>query len=146
MGSGDAYRDEAGAVPVVGVVLLIAITIVVAAVLAPVVIQLGSDTAEGGTAPQARFAFDYDASSNTLTVTHDGGETVDRSRVEFGDDGDGTNVVSGFPDAEITVGDEAVVGGVEAGTKVWVFWNDPEEDRTLPLADWGPWNSLLNPA
>ena len=77
--SGD---DDRGVSPVIGVILMVAITVILAAVIATFVLGLGEQVSQ--TAPQANFDFEVegDGSNNDiLTVSHEGGETIDRADV-----------------------------------------------------------------
>ncbi|EMA20099.1 type IV pilin [Haloarcula argentinensis] len=70
--------------PVIGVILMVAITVILAAVIASFVLGLG-DQAQQAT-PQASFSWDYDASAGNSTegiiqVTHDGGDTITGSEL-----------------------------------------------------------------
>jgi len=66
--------DEEQAVsPVIGVILMVAITVILAAVIASFVLGLG-DSQE--VAPTATFDFDYDTDGPNVTVTHTGGDNV----------------------------------------------------------------------
>ncbi|GCF14049.1 hypothetical protein Harman_19840 [Haloarcula mannanilytica] len=75
------FHDDDAVSPVIGVILMVAITVILAAVIASFVLGLG-DQAQQAT-PQASFSFEYDASagdesdSGLLTVTHDGGDTIE---------------------------------------------------------------------
>ncbi|ACV48971.1 MULTISPECIES: type IV pilin [Halomicrobium] len=72
------FDDDEAVSPVIGVILMVAITVILAAVIATFVLGLGDQISN--TAPQASFSFDYteDGGSNgdTLQVTHNGGETI----------------------------------------------------------------------
>mgnify|MGYP000509375061 CR=1 FL=1 len=87
--------DDSRAVsPVIGVILMVAITVILAAVIGTFVLGLG-DSVES--APQASFNFDYDdtASTEEVTIRHRGGDNIDASKLEvrvngqsIADDGD----------------------------------------------------------
>jgi flagellin-like protein len=72
-------HDDDAVSPVIGVILMVAITVILAAVIASFVLGLGGNTQA---TPTASFTFDYtqnDGSNNDvnyLTVTHDGGDTI----------------------------------------------------------------------
>jgi len=63
--------------PVIGVILMVAITVILAAVIASFVLGLGNTQS---TTPTASFSFDYEQGNNgevsNLTITHDGGDNV----------------------------------------------------------------------
>ena len=63
-------EDERAVSPVIGVILMVAITVILAAVIATFVLDLGSNQQQ---APQASFNFDYDG-TDTVTITHNGGD------------------------------------------------------------------------
>jgi len=74
-------HDDDAVSPVIGVILMVAITVILAAVIASFVLGLGDQASN--TTPQASFSFDYDASGSNdiLTITHDGGDTIDAERL-----------------------------------------------------------------
>ena len=78
--------DDEAVSPVIGVILMVAITVILAAVIAAFVLGLG-DSDE--VAPSASFDYDYDGTTpDTVTVTHSSGDSFTASNVEF----TGTNV------------------------------------------------------
>ncbi|MFC7076956.1 type IV pilin N-terminal domain-containing protein [Haloarcula halophila] len=69
------FNDDDAVSPVIGVILMVAITVILAAVIASFVLGLGDQTQNA--TPQASFSFDYETGSpNSLSVTHDGGDTI----------------------------------------------------------------------
>ena len=89
------FDDDRGVSPVIGVILMVAITVILAAVIAAFVLGLG-DT--NSTAPSVTFDYDYtedavnDSSSpptqlDTVEVEVTSGETLDTSltQLQFGD-------------------------------------------------------------
>jgi len=70
--------DDDAVSPVIGVILMVAITVILAAVIATFVLGLGEQVSS--TAPQASFNFQFDEtdsnSAGILTMTHDGGDSV----------------------------------------------------------------------
>ncbi len=85
--------DEDRAVsPVIGVILMVAITVILAAVIGTFVLGLGDQVQS--TTPTASFGFDQseetytddagnDVSVETLTVTHESGDSISESDVEI---------------------------------------------------------------
>jgi flagellin-like protein len=68
--------DDDAVSPVIGVILMVAITVILAAVIASFVLGLGGET---NVAPTADFNFDYnpDAASNgEVTISHTGGQSI----------------------------------------------------------------------
>jgi len=78
----ELVTDDDAVSPVIGVILMVAITVILAAVIASFVLGLGDQAQQ--TTPQASFSFDYtekgtDASGNPIgvvDVTHDGGDSI----------------------------------------------------------------------
>ena len=70
-------NDDDAVSPVIGVILMVAITVILAAVIASFVLGLGGNTQA---TPTASFTFDYtqgnDDQSSYIEVTHDGGDTI----------------------------------------------------------------------
>ena len=71
--------DDRAVSPVIGVILMVAITVILAAVIGTFVLGLG-DQVE--TAPQASFNFDYDGSGE-VTVRHRGGDSINPDNIEI---------------------------------------------------------------
>ena len=84
----ELFTDDDAVSPVIGVILMVAITVILAAVIASFVLGLGNSATEQ--TPTASFTFDYDQTDSDgdngandrgpaagfLKVTHDGGDTV----------------------------------------------------------------------
>ena len=88
--------DENAVSPVISVILMVAITVILAAVIGTFVLGLGDQVQESP--PNANFQFEYGSTTyddgagdsgtfTTVTVTHTGGEDVDASNVEIQIDG-----------------------------------------------------------
>jgi flagellin-like protein len=73
--------DDNAVSPVIGVILMVAITVILAAVIGTFVLNLGGSISQ--TAPQASFGFDFNdggASENdTVYITHQTGDTIQAS-------------------------------------------------------------------
>jgi len=76
------FTDDNAVSPVIGVILMVAITVILAAVIAAFVLGLGGSSTE---TPQASFDFDYDGSvggtTTALTITAESGDTISASQV-----------------------------------------------------------------
>lgn len=155
-----AILDNDDAVsPVIGVILMVAITVILAAVIATFVLGLGDQVSN--TAPQATFGFDYDGDAGELTITHDGGDTIEAQElfvsgdINF-DDADG----SGFSDqskaswdefddygdgSEITAGNSATIAESTSDdlddATIRIVYEAEEGDNSATLGKWtGPDN------
>ena len=109
--------DERAVSPVIGVILMVAITVILAAVIGAFVIGIGDDQE---TVPQASWDWDYEGDGGQLEVTHNGGDTIDGDRLSVtgavadGEDAfDGDTVDAGttetFPDSDVTPDETAVL-------------------------------------
>ena len=72
------FADDDAVSPVIGVILMVAITVILAAVIASFVLGLGD---QQETAPNASFDFNYDEANGDLTVTKSGGDQLDGSNL-----------------------------------------------------------------
>ncbi|MGB9957940.1 type IV pilin [Haloferax prahovense] len=79
--------DDGAVSPVIGVILMVAITVILAAVIGTFVLGLGGQTA---TAPQASFSFDFTDNDQTstddadvLSITHESGTAISSERLTF---------------------------------------------------------------
>ncbi|GGN18611.1 type IV pilin [Halarchaeum nitratireducens] len=72
--------DDRGVSPVIGVILMVAITVILAAVIGTFVLGLGSNV--GNNAPSATFNYDYNdwsTSDRGLNITDQGGDAIETS-------------------------------------------------------------------
>ena len=72
------FTDDSAVSPVIGVILMVAITVILAAVIGSFVLNLGQGVQQ--TAPQASFSFDYENGTN-VTITHQSGDSVEAARL-----------------------------------------------------------------
>ena len=75
--------DEDAVSPVIGVILMVAITVILAAVIGTFVLGLGGQVQE--TAPNAQFNWDQVDNTN-LDITHTGGQGIDPARLQVVND------------------------------------------------------------
>jgi flagellin-like protein len=116
-------QEDRAVSPVIGVILMVAITVILAAVIGTFVLGLGDQVQE--TSPNAQWNWDADSANDELDLTHEGGDSVDPSlvivSVDTGSIGgstcDGSSSWVDSPD-EITAGDTCQVetGGTLEGT------------------------------
>jgi len=134
--------------PVIGVILMVAITVILAAVIASFVLGLG-DTASQQT-PTASFTLDYEADDSTsgdLTITHDGGDTVQADELylrgsSLDTTGEWASDLNGNTSADsgsaVAAGDVAEVGA-NSDFSARVVYQSVEGDSSATLAeDSGP--------
>jgi flagellin-like protein len=83
--------DEDAVSPVIGVILMVAITVILAAVIGTFVLGLGQGVQS---APQAQFTIetsnlnDATDTNDAFVITHDGGDTIESANVDIVVDGD----------------------------------------------------------
>ncbi|WP_276247913.1 type IV pilin N-terminal domain-containing protein [Haladaptatus sp. YSMS36] len=136
------FTEEDAVSPVIGVILMVAITVILAAVIGTFVLGLGDQV--GDTGPQTQFSFDYDG-SDILTITHESGDKIKASEITIKDaDGD-INVAWGASSSFVTAGDSVDVGSsglgstaVETDDTVRLIWQSGSSDSST-LQKWeGP--------
>jgi flagellin-like protein len=130
--------DDDAVSPVIGVILMVAITVILAAVIGTFVLGLGGSVQE--TAPQAQFTFDYDSGAGELNITHDGGDSIDPARITVPNVNESGNTWDGFGASTVTsgqiqAGDSATVSSLSAGQSVRVVWTSQSGDNSATLAE-----------
>ena len=75
----ELFTDDSAVSPVIGVILMVAITVILAAVIGSFVLNLGGSLQQS--APQASFGFNYDTSDDEVTITHETGDSIDAARL-----------------------------------------------------------------
>ncbi|ELZ23483.1 hypothetical protein C475_14458 [Halosimplex carlsbadense 2-9-1] len=86
------FTDDDAVSPVIGVILMVAITVILAAVIASFVLGLGNQTQQG--APTATIGMDYEETDGDITgssydgpaagfvtISHDGGDTISNNEL-----------------------------------------------------------------
>ena len=75
------FTEERAVSPVIGVVLMVAITVILAAVIGSFVLGLAGDVSEA--APTAQISFEYDSGEDEVTLIHDGGNAFSNDAVSL---------------------------------------------------------------
>jgi len=112
------FQDDDAVSPVIGVILMVAITVILAAVIASFVLGLGNQT--GPAAPTVSVSCDIPNSQ----FVHEGGDTINEGNLIVRNSGS----ISGSSD--IQAGD--TFGSSIASDSVLV-WENPEDDSTSIL-------------
>ncbi|MFC7202376.1 type IV pilin [Haloferax namakaokahaiae] len=148
--------DEDAVSPVIGVILMVAITVILAAVIGTFVLGLGDQVST--TAPQASFGFDYDDAGNgNLTVTHESGTSIASSQVNVTSSeainsstaGAGVTAAQSLSwedlsgsSADISAGSSITVhtdSGTIGDNTVRIVWSDESGSNSATLQKWsGP--------
>ncbi|WP_049985054.1 type IV pilin [Halobellus rufus] len=87
------FTDDSAVSPVIGVILMVAITVILAAVIGAFVLNLGQGIQQ--TAPQASFGFDYnttaaDDDTGLVEITHESGDSIESNQVNVSGFANGT--------------------------------------------------------
>ncbi|MWG36244.1 type IV pilin [Halomarina oriensis] len=133
--------DDRAVSPVIGVILMVAITVILAAVIASLTLGLG-DSAQ--TAPTAKFDFDQGAASGSgdadVTVTHASGASIDADRITVTYSGaspadqDGTAFSGADADNPISAGDSLTLSDVSENEQIKVIWTSEDGGTSSTLA------------
>ena len=137
--------------PVIGVILMVAITVILAAVIGTFVLGLGDQVQT--TAPNANFEFDFNDADDELTITHSGGDGVEsnelflRGDVQTENGGDLSWADHGFDGETVRAGSNVEVNTTAngyswesqtyaEGDTVRVVWEDADSDQSSTLRTW----------
>ena len=150
----ELFADDDAVSPVIGVILMVAITVILAAVIGTFVLGLGGQVQS--TSPNAQFTFNEESDGN-LSITHDGGDAVAINNVNVTSDGDalddyggnevycqedsdgeGNTTWSGT-DSELTAGDTCTIPNAKTtdGDAVRIVWESDDGSNSATLADYG---------
>ena len=147
--------DDDAVSPVIGVILMVAITVILAAVIATFVLGLGEQVSQ--TSPNTSFSFDYEevqsneddswnetAQSSSddaiLTITHSGGPNIDAE--QLGVAGSSINGSAQWDDTsqdpQYSAGDEISAGdsveyAIENDDRISVTWENEEGTESATL-------------
>jgi flagellin-like protein len=144
------FEDDGAVSPVIGVILMVAITVILAAVIGTFVLGLGENLQD--TSPTASITFDQQGaagdSSTAVKISHDGGgalateniDLVHETAVDTGTSLDKT--ASDWHSTEITAGDTVTVtetsgngNGFDDGDIVKVVWTSDSGETSSVLGE-----------
>lgn len=118
-------NDNRGVSPVIGVILMVAITVILAATIGTMVMSMTDNVDDA--APQASLSADENPDTSTITLTHEGGDVLDPSEL--------TATTSGSGAVEISNTDTVGVGStltidvttdVAQGDEIRLIWDDEQ--------------------
>jgi flagellin-like protein len=123
------FTDDDAVSPVIGVILMVAITVILAAVIGAFVLDLGGSTTS---TPQASFNFDGSA-GNTYDVTHESGDTIENDlSVQYTD---GSSDYDETWSADISAGQSYTTNNaVAGGSEIQVVWTSADGGTSDVLA------------
>jgi flagellin-like protein len=131
------FTDEDAVSPVIGVILMVAITVILAAVIGAFVLGIGGSQTQ---TPQASWewtgpssasangveACNGNGGSETVQVTHQGGDSIETDNLELG----GSECTDG---TTVTAGDTLYTSEATSGSTVSLVWSSPSSDDTSIL-------------
>ena len=126
------FAEERAVSPVIGVIMMVAVTVILAAVIGAFVFGLGGQQQQ---APQAMF--DYNFNEGDVTISHDSGDALTRANIDVVIDGSAvgeSSLSSAGSDNRYTAGEEIYSGSVETGDEIRVIWRSPSSDTTTTLS------------
>ena len=128
----ELLQDDDAVSPVIGVILMVSITVILAAVIGTFVLGLGDQLS--ATAPSASFSFDEAVgNSDNVEISHDGGESIPAAQLIVNCGGDtGTGTWSGDP---VTAG-HTYTCTMGAGDKIKVIWESEDGSTSQVLAEY----------
>ncbi|QLD90768.1 type IV pilin N-terminal domain-containing protein [Natronomonas salina] len=155
----ELLNDEDAVSPVIGVILMVAITVILAAVIGTFVLGLGDQVQT--TAPNAQFSFDFNDGSteDILTITHEGGQGINAGEVavmgDVSNPGTFAETVDGYDaSSSVRAGTDVTVRSSAEGdqyhwdasdgdngiapedAEVRVVWQDADSDQSSTLRTW----------
>jgi flagellin-like protein len=126
-------RDARSVSPVISVILMVAITVILAAVIATFVLGIGESTSTE--APSTAFEFEYDEDTGDVTVTHAEGEVINGDQLRFAGAALEKTSFGDIWSGDVTSGATADVN-VEAGKTLQVVWRNEEKTNTAILGEY----------
>ncbi|WP_284010764.1 type IV pilin N-terminal domain-containing protein [Haloarcula pelagica] len=133
MNATNLFTDDDAVSPVIGVILMVAVTVILATVIASAVLGLGQT--RSATMPQASLSVSVTDGDN-VTVAHDGGDSIAIERVSVTTTGSASTIPPGsaLADSELTSGDRWVAAtGVSDGEVVRIVYESPDTDQSAIL-------------
>lgn len=133
--------NERAVSPVIGVILMVAITVILAAVIGAFVLGLGDQVSD--TPPNAQIGFDF--STNSVELSHDGGDNIQNDSVSITANGSEVTTASWGDGTEISAGDTINVtdsltnvskSDLGSGNTVRVIWTGSDSGNVLAERDW----------
>ena len=148
----ELLADDDAVSPVIGVILMVAITVILAAVIGTFVLGLGGQVQD--TAPNAQFTFsqeDTDGDSvDDLKMTHDGGQNVMTSNIKVVNDNedyttgspticqdaDTPSAPDDWTSTELSAGDNCIAPDdrISSGDTVRIVWESDDGGTSTTLA------------
>ena len=124
------FRDEDAISPVIGVILIVAITVILAAVVAS--FAFGLQEEKTYSPPEATFSFENTGTSGEVKIVHEAGDGIPNDQISVR--GGGTTEDSPVTESEINAGNSVTLTTFSSGTEIRVVWDSEQDDTTEVLA------------
>jgi len=133
----ELFTDDDAVSPVIGVILMVAITVILAAVIGAFVLDIGNQQQP---VPQATYDWSQDETANTVTLEHTGGDGIEASHVKFQDSSSNIDKTDGkdWSSDKITAGDSIefdALSDKDSGT-ISVVWTSSSGDSSQVLTEY----------
>uniref|UniRef100_UPI0010817869 type IV pilin n=1 Tax=Halostella pelagica TaxID=2583824 RepID=UPI0010817869 len=141
------FTDDDAVSPVIGVILMVAITVILAAVIGAFVLDLGSSTSK---TPQASFEFDQtgtiSGSDADVEVVHESGDTLQEGNIQVTAAGSTTKSLDSSwagGDGEINSGDSVIFGQTSSADHSTSYTTSKNKVKIVWTSDSGDSSSVL---
>ncbi|MFB6127696.1 MAG: type IV pilin [Halolamina sp.] len=131
------FTDESAVSPVIGVILMVAITVILAAVIGTFVLGLGNNLQQQS--PQATFNINTTQFSGTgagpgdFTITHSTGDGVETSALSLSGDVNTPATFNDGSDGTISAGDSIESSVDSSSGTIRVIWNSGDGGNSATL-------------
>ena len=123
----ELFTDDSAVSPVIGVILMVAVTVILAAVIGSFVLNLGGSLQQS--APQASFDFEYAEDNSKVTVTHATGDKISGdASLEIVSGGDSENFST-----PTSAGDSEDFDSYSGGDTIRVVWTSQNGESSATL-------------
>jgi len=132
------FTDDDAVSPVIGVILMVAITVILAAVIGAFVLGFGGG---GPSAPSVQWEGASNTSTPGVSFTHQGGDTIDSPNEVLSITGDNTGTNTGSTSAsEMTTGTtfHITLTGGNPTNEYSLVWSPQDGDSSQELATYTP--------
>jgi flagellin-like protein len=139
------FTDDGAVSPVIGVILMVAITVILAAVIAAFVLGIGSTQSSP---PQITFDYNYDSNAGELTITHVSGDEFFTDRITFQGEGIASNDLGSTwtsskagltSNTQVTAGGSVTIGITDKEFEIELVWTaDDDEESSVISENSGP--------
>ena len=125
------FTEERAVSPVIGVILMVAITVILAAVVGSFVLGLAGDVSENP--PTVQIDFSYDSGTDSVTLTHDGGSSFSDDSVRLTGPGNIDESLEGWGNGQVRAGDSVTISplGASEGDTLRVVWEGSSSSSVI---------------